>query len=161
MQTRQTGFFHKYKLPAVAKNLVIIPTYNERENIRKMVKIVFSLPVPFELLIVDDGSPDGTADIVRNLQEEYPDKLHLIVRLKKSGLGTAYIRGFEWGLEQGYQYLFEMDCDFSHDPGDLLRLHRTLSENRADVSVGSRYMPGGKLANWPAGRVFISKGASN
>jgi len=160
MLTYRPILFNKKRLPAVARNLVIIPTYNEKENIERMIQSVFSLSVPFDLLIVDDGSPDGTAGIVRQSQEVYPDRLHLIVRPKKSGLGTAYIRGFEWGLEQGYQFLFEMDCDFSHNPNDLVRLSRVLKEKRGDVAIGSRYVAGGQLKNWPAVRKFISRGAS-
>jgi dolichol-phosphate mannosyltransferase len=114
----------------------------------------------FHLLIVDDGSPDGTAELVRGLQEEFPTALHLLERQGKLGLGTAYIAGFRWGLEHGYEYIFEMDADFSHNPKDLLRLYAACKEGGADVAVGSRYVPGGQLADWPADRVILSKGAS-
>jgi dolichol-phosphate mannosyltransferase len=144
----------------LSKSLVIIPTYNEKENIEKMIATVFSLSIPFDLLIVDDGSPDGTARLVEKQQKNYQSRLHLIERQGKLGLGTAYIRGFEWGLEQGYDYIFEMDCDFSHHPTDLVRLHEVLTEKGGDVAVGSRYVPGGQLENWPADRIFISRGAS-
>jgi len=125
-----------------------------------MINTVFSLSVPFDLLVVDDGSPDGTADLVKQQQQNYTDRLHLIERSGKLGLGTAYIRGFRWGLENNYDYIFEMDCDFSHHPTDLVRLHEVLTQKSGDVAVGSRYIPGGKLENWPADRIFISRGAS-
>lgn len=144
----------------MSKNLVIIPTYNEKENISNMIDTVFALSVPFHLLIVDDGSPDGTAAIVKEKQKTYSERLHIIEREGKLGLGTAYIRGFRWGLENGYDYIFEMDCDFSHNPNDLCRLYDTLTKDDADVAVGSRYIPGGKLVNWPWDRIFISRGAS-
>ena len=140
----------------LSKNLVIIPTYNEKENIEKMIATVLSLSVPFNLLVVDDGSPDGTATLVKNQQANYAGRLHLIERQGKLGLGTAYIRGFEWGLERGYDYIFEMDCDFSHHPTDLVRLYKVLAEKGGDVAVGSRYVPGGKLENWPCGKNLAS-----
>lgn len=143
----------------MSKNIVIIPTYNEIENIEKMVHSVFSLPREFELLIVDDGSPDGTAAKVKELQKQYPDKLHLEERKGKLGLGTAYIHGFKWALTKGYDYIFEMDCDFSHNPNDLVRLLEAC-ENGADVAVGSRYTKGGKVSNWPIGRILMSYFAS-
>lgn len=141
------------------KNLVIVPTYNEIENIDKMVRTVFSLSREFDLLIVDDGSPDGTAEHVRSLQQEFSGKLHLEERRGKLGLGTAYIHGFKWALERDYDYIFEMDCDFSHDPADLVRLLEAC-ENGADVAVGSRYCTGGKIRNWPVGRILMSYFAS-
>ena len=141
-------------------SLVIIPTYNEKENIEKMVKTVFSLPKPFHLLIVDDGSPDGTADIVKRLQKEFPDQLHIMEREGKQGLGTAYIEGFFWALDRQYEYIFEMDCDFSHNPNDLLRLYDACAKGGADVSIGSRYVSGGKVKNWPLGRILMSYFAS-
>lgn len=144
----------------MSKNLVIIPTYNEKENIANMIDTVFALSTPFHILIMDDGSPDGTADIVREKQKEYAGKLHMIEREGKLGLGTAYIMGFKWGLKQEYDYIFEMDCDFSHDPDDLNRLHDLLVNGGADLAVGSRYVKGGALKNWPADRIFISRGAS-
>lgn len=124
-----------------------------------MIRTVFGLSKPFHILIVDDGSPDGTADLVRALKQEFPNQLFLIERPGKMGLGTAYIQGFRWGLSEQYQYIFEMDCDFSHYPPDLVRLRISLEES-ADVAVGSRYVPGGKLENWPMSRVLLSKGAS-
>jgi dolichol-phosphate mannosyltransferase len=139
--------------------LVIIPTYNEKENIEKIVRKVFSLPGNFHLLIVDDGSPDGTADIIKNLQKEFPEQLYIKERKGKQGLGTAYIAGFKWALENGYEYIFEMDADFSHNPEDLIRLFEAC-QNGADVAVGSRYVRGGKVVNWPWERIFISKGGA-
>ncbi|MCD6020089.1 MAG: Dolichyl-phosphate beta-D-mannosyltransferase [Bacteroidetes bacterium] len=143
----------------MGKNLVIIPTYNEIENVEKMIRTVFELPRAFELLIVDDGSPDGTADKVKELQKEYPGKLHIEERKGKLGLGTAYIHGFKWALARGYDFIFEMDCDFSHNPNDLVRL-LDACEHGADVSVGSRYCKGGKVSNWPIGRILMSYFAS-
>jgi len=142
------------------EKLVIIPTYNEKENIEKIVRRVFSLEGDFHVLIVDDGSPDGTADIVRKLQSEFPQSLHLVCRSGKLGLGTAYIYGFKWALERSYQYVFEMDADFSHNPEDLLRLYHACSLESADLAVGSRYVKGGKVVNWPWDRILISKGGA-
>lgn len=139
--------------------LVIIPTYNEKENIEKIIRKVFSLTGDFHILIVDDGSPDGTAAIVKSLQDEFPLQLHILERSGKQGLGTAYITGFKWALDKGYEYIFEMDADFSHNPDDLIRLYDACKSG-ADLAVGSRYIRGGKVMNWPADRVFISKGAS-
>lgn len=140
--------------------LVIIPTYNEKENIEKIIRAIFSLDGFFHVLIVDDGSPDGTAAIVKNLQETtFSDRLFLKERSGKQGLGTAYILGFKWALEHGYEYILEMDADFSHNPQDLLRLVAAC-EAGADVAVGSRYVQGGKVANWPWDRIALSKGAS-
>lgn len=144
----------------MADSLVIIPTYNERENISRMIKMVFSLDKPFHILIVDDGSPDGTAEIVKDLQREYPDALFLLQREGKLGLGTAYIAGFKWGLQRRYQFFIEMDADFSHNPNDLTRLYNACIQKNAEVAVGSRYVQGGKLANWPLGRILLSYGAS-
>ena len=141
------------------KKLVIVPTYNEIENIDRMIRSVFELPGDFELLIVDDGSPDGTASHVKKLQQEFPGKLHLEERRGKLGLGTAYIHGFKWALARDYEYIFEMDCDFSHDPRDLVRL-LAACEKGADVAVGSRYTKGGKIRNWPLGRILMSYFAS-
>lgn len=141
--------------------LVIIPTYNERENVENIVRAVFALSEPFDVLIVDDDSPDGTASIVRKMQQDnFPGRLHLLQRTGKLGLGTAYIAGFRWGLERDYQYFFEMDADFSHDPNDLPRLLAKCRDEGADVAVGSRYCKGGKLVNWPVDRIFLSRGAS-
>ena len=143
----------------MSKNLVIIPTYNEIENIEKMIRTVFDLPREFELLIVDDGSPDGTANKIKELQKEFVGKLHIEERKGKLGLGTAYIHGFKWALARNYDYIFEMDCDFSHNPKDLVRLLEAC-ENGADVAVGSRYCKGGKVSNWPLGRILMSYFAS-
>ncbi|TVR42542.1 MAG: polyprenol monophosphomannose synthase [Cryomorphaceae bacterium] len=140
--------------------LVIIPTYNEKENVERMLRKVFSLEKAFHVLVVDDGSPDGTADIVRKLQSEFANSLHLLERKGKQGLGTAYIAGFRWALERQYDFVFEMDCDFSHNPNDLLRLYDACSNGGADVAVGSRYVSGGKVANWPMGRILMSYFAS-
>ena len=141
-------------------NLVIIPTYNEKENIERMVRKVFSLPVAFELLIVDDGSPDGTALIVKNLQNEFGKKLHLLERKGKLGLGTAYIAGFKYAIQHKFDYIFEMDCDFSHNPDDLVNLFNACAKDGADLSIGSRYVKGGKVVNWPIDRILMSYFAS-
>jgi dolichol-phosphate mannosyltransferase len=143
----------------MAKNLVIIPTYNEIENIEKMIRTVFDLPTRIEILIVDDGSPDGTAAKVKELQQEFTNQLHIEERKGKLGLGTAYIHGFRWALTRNYDYIFEMDCDFSHNPQDLIRLLEAC-ENGADVAVGSRYCKGGQISNWPIGRILMSYFAS-
>jgi dolichol-phosphate mannosyltransferase len=141
------------------EKLVIIPTYNEKENIEKIIRKVQSLPGNYSILIVDDGSPDGTAAIVKKLQLEYPATLNILERKGKSGLGTAYIAGFKWALERNYDYIFEMDADFSHDPEDLNRLYDACVAG-ADMVVGSRYTKGGKVVNWPWDRIFISKGGA-
>lgn len=125
-----------------------------------MIDTVFDLEKSFHILIVDDGSPDGTADLVRQAQERYPGQLHLLERSGKQGLGTAYIAGFRWGIEKGYDFLFEMDADFSHNPKDLVRLYQACAEDGADVAIGSRYVRGGKVENWPWDRIFLSYGAS-
>ncbi len=142
-------------------SLVIIPTYNEKENVEKMIRKVFSLSQPFHILIVDDGSPDGTGAIVKSLINEFPDQLHIQERTGKLGLGTAYIHGFKWGLQQGnnYQYFFEMDCDFSHNPEDLIRL-RAACVDGADLAIGSRYVKGGSVKNWSKDRILLSYFAS-
>ena len=142
------------------KNLVVIPTYNEVENAEKIIRAVLALPDGFEILIIDDGSPDGTAQVVRDLQADYPERLHLIERNGKQGLGTAYLTGFHWALERGYDYVFEMDADFSHSPDDLPRLLRACSEDGADMSIGSRYCNGVSVVNWPISRILISYFAS-
>lgn len=140
---------------------MIIPTYNEKENIAAILKAVFSLEMEVEILVVDDNSPDGTAQIVNDLQQQFPNKLHILNRKGKQGLGTAYIAGFDWGLEHPrFNYFFEMDADFSHNPLDLIRLKEGLLMQNGDMSVGSRYIKGGKLENWPWDRVFLSRGAS-
>ena len=142
----------------MSDSLVIIPTYNEKENIERIIRKVFSLPFLFEILIIDDGSPDGTAEIVKSLQEEYP-ALHLEQRTGKLGLGTAYIHGFKWALQRKYEFIFEMDADFSHNPDDLIRL-REACLNGADVAIGSRYVNGVNVVNWPMNRVLMSYFAS-
>ena len=142
------------------KKLVIIPTYNEKENIREIIAAVFSLPGNFHVLIIDDGSPDGTAAIVKELQASAPEKLHLIERSGKLGLGTAYLKGFEWALEKGYDYVFEMDADFSHNPQDLLRLYDACAKQGADLAVGSRYCNGVSVIDWPMSRIVMSYFAS-
>ena len=141
------------------KRVVIIPTYNECENVARMTDKVMSLEGGFDLLYVDDGSPDGTADIIRTKIAEYGDRVHLVERKGKLGLGTAYIAGFKWALERGYDEIFEMDCDFSHNPDDLIRLASRL-ESDADVAIGSRYVKGMNVVNWPLSRILISYGAS-
>ncbi len=141
------------------KNLVIIPTYNEKENVEKIIRKVFSLSTPFHLLIIDDNSPDGTAGITRGLMAEFPDRLFLEERPGKMGLGTAYIAGFRWALGKGYDYIYEMDCDFSHNPDDLERLSVAV-RNGADLAIGSRYISGINVINWPLGRVLLSYFAS-
>ena len=141
------------------KKIVIIPTYNELENIEKIIRSVFSLEEIVDILIVDDGSPDGTGNVVKQLQTEFADRLFLLERKGKQGLGTAYIAGFKWGLQQQYDYIFEMDADFSHDPKDLDRLIAACSQG-ADVAVGSRYVKGGSTENWPLDRKIYSQGGS-
>ncbi len=140
--------------------LVIIPTYNEKENIERIIRTVFEQQHPFHILIVDDGSPDGTADIVKGLQQEFTEQLHIEERSGKLGLGTAYIHGFKWALKRGYEYIFEMDADFSHNPKDLVRLYEPLKNGKGDVAVGSRYCKGGKVSNWPLNRILMSYFAS-
>ena len=144
----------------VPRNLVIIPTYNEKENIVKIIDAVFSLEMPFHILVVDDGSPDGTAQLVKNHQAYYPEALHIMERKGKLGLGTAYIAGFRWGLNKGYDYILEMDADFSHKPTDLPRLVQACSEGGGNLSVGSRYVKGGDVKNWTWDRILLSYGAS-
>lgn len=140
--------------------LVIIPTYNEKENIEKMVRKVFSMKGSFHILVVDDGSPDGTATIVKRLMKEFPTSLFILERSGKLGLGTAYIAGFNWAIEHKYDYIFEMDADFSHDPDDLIRLHDACAVEGADMSIGSRYCRGIAVKDWPVGRILMSYGAS-
>jgi dolichol-phosphate mannosyltransferase len=142
------------------RKLVIIPTYNEKENIKAIVEKVFSLSEKFEILIIDDGSPDGTANIVKELRKTYPETLHLLERQGKLGLGTAYIAGFKYAIEHKYDYIFEMDADFSHNPNDLIHLYETCCAG-ADVAIGSRYISGVNVVNWPIGRVIMSYYASS
>jgi dolichol-phosphate mannosyltransferase len=148
------------KSSPVSDSLVIIPTYNEKENIAKMIRKVFSLTKDFHLLIVEDNSPDGTGAIIKSLMPEYEGRLFIMERKGKLGLGTAYIDGFRWALEKGYEYIFEMDCDFSHNPDDLVRLYHACAAEGADVAIGSRYIKGVNVVNWPMGRVLMSYGAS-
>jgi dolichol-phosphate mannosyltransferase len=142
------------------EKIVIIPTYNEKENIASIIEAVFSMEKDFHILIIDDSSPDGTADIVRQLQQKYPGTLFLETRKGKLGLGTAYIHGFKWAVEKGYAFIFEMDADFSHNPKDLERLYEACKFQGADLAVGSRYVKEGGNVNWPMDRVILSKGAS-
>ena len=142
------------------KNLVLIPTYNEIENISKICRAVLSLGEEYSILVIDDGSPDGTAEAVRQMQTEFSDRLHLLEREGKLGLGTAYIAGFKWALERNYDYIFELDADFSHNPKDIPRLLDACVNGGADMSIGSRYSDGINVVNWPLGRIIISYGAS-
>ena len=144
----------------MSDSLIIIPTYNEKENIEKIIRKIFSLEKLFHILIVDDGSPDGTANIVKSLQSEYFDKLHIQERTGKLGLGTAYIHGFKWALAKDYQFIFEMDADFSHDPNDLIRLYNANALEGGDLSIGSRYVKGVNIVNWPMMRLLMSFFAS-
>jgi dolichol-phosphate mannosyltransferase len=150
----------KGKEDNLSDSVIIIPTYNESGNIEKMIHKVFSLGRDFHLLIIDDGSPDGTAKQVKALQPTYEDRLFLIERQGKQGLGTAYIAGFIWALERAYQFVFEMDCDFSHNPDDLVRLYQACAVDGFDLAIGSRYVKGGGFVNWPKNRIFISRVAS-
>lgn len=140
--------------------LIIIPTYQEAENIRNLLTIIYSLPKEFHVLIIDDNSPDQTALIVKSLMKEYPEKLFLIERPGKLGLGTAYITGFRWALDHQYQYVFEMDADFSHNPNDLIPIYEACKKNQADMAIGSRYIKGVAIVNWPLGRLLLSFYAS-
>ncbi|MDR3251583.1 MAG: polyprenol monophosphomannose synthase [Tannerella sp.] len=145
----------------MSDSIVIIPTYNEKENIENIIRAVFALKKAFDILIIDDGSPDGTAEIVKRLQQqEFSDRLFIVERSGKQGLGTAYICGFKWALEHGYDYVFEMDADFSHSPDDLPKLYSACAEQGADVAIGSRYCNGVNVVNWPLGRVLMSYYAS-
>jgi len=144
----------------MSDSIIIIPTYNEKENIEKIIRKVFSLEKSFHILIIDDGSPDGTADIVKSLQKEYKSNLHIEERKGKLGLGTAYIHGFKWALRKDYNFIFEMDADFSHNPNDLLRLFDACSNNGSDVAIGSRYVKGVSIVNWPMIRLLMSFFAS-
>jgi len=140
-------------------NIVIIPTYKEKENVEKIIRAIFTLPVSFDILIIDDNSPDGTADIVKKLQSKF-DNLYLIERTGKLGLGTAYIAGFKWALARGYSYIYEMDADFSHNPKDLIKLFKACNEGGADLAVGSRYISGVNVVDWPLSRILMSYFAS-
>ena len=142
------------------ERLVIIPTYNEKENIENIINVVFDLPIVYHVLVIDDGSPDGTADIVKRMMNQFKDRLFLVEREGKQGLGTAYITGFKWAIEHKYDYIFEMDADFSHNPQDLLKLYDACANEGADVAIGSRYITGVNVVNWPMGRVLMSYFAS-
>ena len=144
----------------MSDSIVLIPTYNEKENIENIIRVVFALGHQFDILVIDDGSPDGTAQIVKGLQAEFKDRLHILERSGKQGLGRAYIAGFKWALERTYEYVFEMDADFSHNPKDLLRLYAACHDEGADVAIGSRYVSGVNVVNWPMGRVLMSYFAS-
>lgn len=142
------------------KTIIIVPTYNESENVESLIPAVLGIASHYEVLVIDDGSPDGTADLVKAMQVQSPGRIHLVERKAKSGLGTAYIAGFKWALERGYDLIFEMDCDFSHPPSALPELERTCVEEGFDIAVGSRYTKGGKVQNWPINRLMLSYGAS-
>lgn len=144
----------------VSDSIIIIPTYDEKDNAERMLRKVMSLEKEFDVLFIDDSSPDGTADIIRSLQSEFEGRVHLEEREGKLGLGTAYIHGFKWSIAKGYDYIFEMDCDFSHDPDDLIRLYEACAKDGADVSIGSRYVRGGSVKNWPMKRILMSYFAS-
>ena len=142
------------------EKLVVIPTYNEKENIRNILQAIFGLKQDFNILVIDDGSPDGTAEIVKGMRAEFPVQLFIEERKGKLGLGTAYIHGFKWAIERGCEYIFEMDADFSHNPADLSRLYNACKYEGADLAVGSRYVKGGGVINWPKNRIALSKGGS-
>ena len=144
----------------MSDSLIIVPTYNEKENIEKIIRKVFSLEKSFHILIVDDGSPDGTANIVKNLQKEFSEQLHIEERTEKLGLGTAYIHGFKWALNKAYQFIFEMDADFSHNPDDLIRLYNANATDGGELAIGSRYVSGVNIVNWPMARLLMSFFAS-
>jgi dolichol-phosphate mannosyltransferase len=147
-------------MQTTSDSIIIIPTYNEKENIENIIRAIFGLQKEFNILVVEDNSPDGTADIVRRMQGEFPDRLFMIERKGKLGLGTAYIAGFKWALERGYEYIFEMDADFSHNPNDLPRLYEACHTKGGDLAIGSRYVSGVNVVNWPMGRVLMSYFAS-
>lgn len=149
-----------FESPMKHRKLVIIPTYNEIENIQEMIRTVMGLDGDFNLLIIDDGSPDGTASLVRSEKANFPERLFLLERKGKLGLGTAYIDGFKWALKNNYDFIFEMDCDFSHDPKDLIRLYKACENRDFDMAIGSRYITGVNVVNWPMGRVLMSYFAS-
>ena len=142
------------------RKVIIIPTYNEKENIEKIIRAIFALEGEYHVIVIEDGSPDGTGQIVRRLQDEFPDRLFMIERAGKQGLGTAYIAGFKWAIRHGYDYVFEMDADFSHNPDDVPKLYRACAEEGADLAIGSRYCNGISVINWPIGRVIMSYYAS-
>lgn len=156
----KNSYFSREILKPVSKAVVIIPTYNEKENVVRMAETVMNLPETIDILFVDDNSPDGTATLIKNLMERFPQRIFLEERAGKMGLGTAYIHGFKWSLQHAYDFVFEMDCDFSHNPEDLPRLLRACRDEGADLSIGSRYTKGGKVKNWPLGRILMSYFAS-
>jgi len=160
LRSNSTLDYLRTNFAPVTDSLVIIPTYKEKENIERIIRKVFSLEKDFHILIVEDNSPDGTADIVKRLMKEFPEQLFIEERKGKLGLGTAYIHGFKWALNKGYQYIFEMDADFSHNPEDLLRLYDACANQGADVAIGSRYIKGVNVVNWPMGRILMSYFAS-
>jgi dolichol-phosphate mannosyltransferase len=155
---RKFVVYHYYS--CFVEKLVVIPTFNEKENISSILHAVFNLNDGFHVLVIDDGSPDGTAQIVKDLQSKFPGQLFIEERKGKLGLGTAYIHGFKWAIAKGYAYIFEMDADFSHNPSDLPRLYSACKNGGADLAIGSRYVKGGGVVNWPANRIALSKGAS-
>jgi dolichol-phosphate mannosyltransferase len=157
LQLNEFPYFSRYLI--IMSNLVIIPTYSEKENIKALIESIFELPVSFDILIIDDNSPDGTAETVKKIQASHTN-LYLIERPGKLGLGTAYIKGFKWALDRGYSYIYEMDADFSHDPRDLVRLYEACHDNGADLAIGSRYISGVNVVNWPLSRVLMSYFAS-
>ena len=148
------------KLRSMSDSIVLIPTYNEKENIENIIRAILDLPKSFHILVIDDNSPDGTAVITKRLQKEFPEQLHILERQKKEGLGRAYIAGFQWALKKEYGFIFEMDADFSHNPNDLLKLYAACTEGGADLAIGSRYISGVNVVNWPMGRVLMSYFAS-
>ncbi len=166
MQNFKQGIFSNYRkfvtylYWTIVEKLVVIPTYNEKENISNILHAIFGLNEGFHVLVIDDGSPDGTAQIVKDLQSKFPGQLFIEERKGKLGLGTAYIYGFKWAIAKGYRFIFEMDADFSHNPGDLPRLYNACKNEGADLAVGSRYVKGGGVVNWPRNRILLSKGAS-
>ena len=151
---------NKHTTMAKSDSVIIIPTYNEKENIEKMIRTLLALEHQFDVLVVDDGSPDGTASIVKSLMQEFPERVFILERSGKLGLGTAYITGFKWALQQGYEYIFEMDADFSHNPDDVPLLYEACARDGYDLSIGSRYVTGVNVVNWPMGRVLMSYFAS-
>lgn len=160
-EIKTTNPIQHFFFEMISDSIIIIPTYNEIENIENIIRAIFSLEKAFEVLVIDDGSPDGTADAVKGMiAAEFPDRLHIIEREGKLGLGTAYITGFKWALERGYEYIFEMDADFSHDPKDVPRLYAACAEEGYDLAIGSRYVSGVNVVNWPIGRVLMSYFAS-
>ena len=157
---RKASVSNKNLIMKTSDSIVIIPTYNEKENIENIIRAVFALEKCFHILVIEDNSPDGTADIVKSMQKEFPERLFIMERKGKLGLGTAYIAGFQWAIKNGYDYVFEMDADFSHNPNDLPRLYQKCAEEGYDVAIGSRYVSGVNVVNWPMGRVLMSYFAS-